>query len=1440
MPNEQNFIALRNVTGFSSIDRFKKSLNSASTVTVWTLSGILLAACSGGSTRYVNVGEGVGGDGSDVGGGGSGIGGGAATPRQLSHDNKVTVKDGPIVGAQVWVDVDNNGEIDPAIDIFIGVTDENGQVDFPDEFHGQPIVVDVTHAYDSDHPDEALSGTWRSLPSDDDGTVLVSPLTDLIAEAMIADESDAATVQDLLNDIFGENVVTVDDILNPDNYNLFSNQLDAQLIARAAVAVARLQADDDDSLSNDGEDATATLLQQIQTLFERWRDTLEEGTVGTTSDDFTDDLLADGSLRDAIEDAVDNARGVPTIVDPNNNETLEGQEDTSFYLRTYAPELQGNADSQRFAAEYIFGFLDVQGNQIEKPGIEGVFIQAQSLATSVDTATGAEDKFITVQVITSYGIVNIADAFLDDIGTPPPVNVPDGYIYISLRNLHKLVFTPDADAHGDFNIQFLVYDGEEVSEASSPGTLTISVDAVNDTPTDLAISGDRDPALTSSEYVVLPSGDIALADGTLAGYITVSDVETALADFSFRLEGTHANLFEVDTSDPVNGPRLKLVGTPLPAGQSYDVTVIAIDEGGAEVSMDLSLFQGGLFIVNSNGDRVSSNGVPLINEELDVYDTANRSVTDNISDLGSDQIPAIDEVKASAVAGGIVFTGVNHGTADDGLRVILVEDANLSAGASGIVYDSAANTLTVSYGAGSTLQQIVDAVNADGTVSASLAASDNAATPVDATLSGGVDAVAAVAGVQAELIAGGLYFQYNTEGVEGNTLRVILVESGDLTVAFDDTTNTLTVNYTASSRSQDVIDAIQANAAAAAVVLVDVESAETANNLATAVDATLSGGVDAVQEVIGVSATVTAGGIVFTHGTDGGDGLQIIVLEDGNLSAGVANVALDSDANTLTVSYGAGSTLQQIVDAVNADGTVSATLEASDNAATPVDATLSGGVDFVAAIDRFGFDLGELGIEGGIDAAIDGHGVREFFLTDTPANEDFRIVMKNNAPHLYYVGTDSGDYESGDTAIQVEIGIRLVRVAGSIDATGDNSDADVRSFVVESGGEYTLSSVNDINFGVNVAAGQLTVYDGHDVSTITFTGNLLVPPASHGDSPNGEGFIIVYDQNGNGTGIVDWVTPAELASLTGDYFVLYTLSAPEGLRPSESASLTVQNADQSADVLTVTAVPEGTAGNNVTLTIANAPDTNLDTSGTDGGPEVVITVSGNDVSVTFGTGATLAQLIAAIENSVEASALITLTLADGVDDTTEIATSLEDLSGSAGLSGGSDGFSFFNVETVTANDVEVQPGEELIRTYTINIDNIDDNDPVEGETIIGTGVEVVAAVPAASTRPQIDVDDTELNETSVVVHGIKFTILQEADQAYEWRIVFTDSSSVGSAYGSNLAAGLHIFTPTSDANKRTIIYNASVSESVYQTILTNSINSHDSIGGVCGRKLSPR
>ena len=123
------------------------------------LLALILAACGGG------------------GGGGGNSGGGTARVNSSMVTREGRVVDGPIVGATVYVDVNENGRIDDA-DISLGKTDDEGLFSGEvDALHGgKPLLADLDGAYDQDAPDEELSGVWRAP----ENARVISPLTEVM------------------------------------------------------------------------------------------------------------------------------------------------------------------------------------------------------------------------------------------------------------------------------------------------------------------------------------------------------------------------------------------------------------------------------------------------------------------------------------------------------------------------------------------------------------------------------------------------------------------------------------------------------------------------------------------------------------------------------------------------------------------------------------------------------------------------------------------------------------------------------------------------------------------------------------------------------------------------------------------------------------------------------------------------------------------------------------------------------------------------------------------------------------------------------------------------------------------------------------------------------------------------------------------------------------
>ena len=147
----------------------QKLVSSGFTASIWTISGVVLAACS---STIEDIEEFLGLDDDGDGGG-----------------NALHVQRSPVQGARIYFDMDNDGMIN-ADDITAQdeafpqgfVTDSTGRAhNIPAIFHGLPFKAVLDGAIDADTRAE-LSGELRSIPNADDDHLLASPITEYIAE----------------------------------------------------------------------------------------------------------------------------------------------------------------------------------------------------------------------------------------------------------------------------------------------------------------------------------------------------------------------------------------------------------------------------------------------------------------------------------------------------------------------------------------------------------------------------------------------------------------------------------------------------------------------------------------------------------------------------------------------------------------------------------------------------------------------------------------------------------------------------------------------------------------------------------------------------------------------------------------------------------------------------------------------------------------------------------------------------------------------------------------------------------------------------------------------------------------------------------------------------------------------------------------------------------
>ena len=247
----------------------KKLAASGFTASVWTISGIVLAACS-------TLDDLVNGD--DGGGGGDG-GGGAGS------GNSISVNASPVQGARVYFDIDGNGAVDVA-DIRLQdeqypdgfITDFRGlAANIPEELYGRRFIALLDGAFDSATGQE-LEGQYKSLAAENGEHLIASPITDLIVEAIETDPNDATTLDSVVEAIFTKNgeVPTAEEVeqiihalRNPDSY-LGGDATIEGLAKYLADRKAQEQA-------GRGEESAVELIAKAQRIVETVDEAMETG-----------------------------------------------------------------------------------------------------------------------------------------------------------------------------------------------------------------------------------------------------------------------------------------------------------------------------------------------------------------------------------------------------------------------------------------------------------------------------------------------------------------------------------------------------------------------------------------------------------------------------------------------------------------------------------------------------------------------------------------------------------------------------------------------------------------------------------------------------------------------------------------------------------------------------------------------------------------------------------------------------------------------------------------------------------------------------------------------------------------------------------------------------------------------------------------------------------
>ena len=583
-PNEIEQSSDRNLEPTPNKDKkhAKKAGDGTMGFMLWSIAGTVLAACS--SPIFSDVADLTGGGGSsgDTQGGSPGF-----------------VTNGRWANTDIYV-ADENGTRDPNADA-VGITDGAGNIIFNDEYinldtlgNGERYMADLEGATEISTGRRGMSGEeLLSLPYHG-GVLIISPLTDLLANAYIEAAPQDMTREEFyqvtLDAILGQrpqfdattgdaitgtesSVVTVEDVLNADNYNPFAdNNIAAELVSLASTTLGLIEE----------EASSSTTTERVEALTNSLDDT--RGQLMTEADEdvlsFTldsDSSIGSIDLDARVADRIANANSRPVVGNPNEGTPIRMTEDEDFVLS------RANNDPVS-----LFGFEDPFDNDVDgQPGGErepgqlvGIYIEAASADGNIAVMFGDATNNVA---LAGADRVAASDAAIPAMTTVGGVT----FYFVSEANLDRLVLRP---TDGDFNtadesvnnpqIRFYVHDGEHATLADGAttldgvGMLEIEVANVNDAP----VVTDPGTALITST-----------SDSDLSGTFTASDIDGD-TDFRWSATPTSTPYGEFSFPDPANPGAWtftlnEAAFDALPAGMDVPLTFdITANDGNGGVS----------------------------------------------------------------------------------------------------------------------------------------------------------------------------------------------------------------------------------------------------------------------------------------------------------------------------------------------------------------------------------------------------------------------------------------------------------------------------------------------------------------------------------------------------------------------------------------------------------------------------------------------------------------------------------------------------------------------------------------------------------------------------------------------------------------------------------------------------------------------------------------
>ena len=556
----------------------QKLASSGFTASIWTLSGVVLVACS-------NVEDFLGLD--DGGGGGGG--------------GTLHVHSSPVQGARIYFDVDGGGVSDAEMAAQDAehpqgfISNAEGRVlGVPSKFYGMPFEAHLDGAFDVD-TGESLSGILHSIPNpNEDGRhTLASPITEYFSDTDLTVEQLMTDIEDILpTDANEAEDVTafLTQILDPRNYLDGGSGVEALADylsnPQTSKDTADVRSEVMDSLPMD----TPTDTLSVATS------TLPAVTLGTY-DRFVGKIDAVSHAGDVQYSFVDasansiytiNARGVISV--------MEGATPTATTLEIRVSNT-GSTDTEMVSvAVTVATSLPTLTPASDAP-------TATSATMGEDTAGGTA---LISGITASSGIT--ADDFVirtpdaDGLASKFEIVEASGAFNLALKANEKLDF--EALPTGTITLQVQAKDSV-TGVRSEPLELTVTVTDANDAPVFLPAPEDNDQNLVGD------GGTIELSESARAG-AEVARVRAADADargpnsaVTYEISGgTGMALFAINNSGVITVLDASMIDYES-GTTSYTLEITATD-GGTPALTDTMMLTVDLTDANDNAPMVTA------------------------------------------------------------------------------------------------------------------------------------------------------------------------------------------------------------------------------------------------------------------------------------------------------------------------------------------------------------------------------------------------------------------------------------------------------------------------------------------------------------------------------------------------------------------------------------------------------------------------------------------------------------------------------------------------------------------------------------------------------------------------------------------------------------------------------------------------------------------